>query len=246
MNSFREVWQKLNSPAAGIPFLVSGLCVAMLGAGVYDLSKQWFGEDAGGIGRIIAVALCVLILMIVWFRAALRRPVALTPQPHKAPEPRKGLIVLVGGSLTPCQFAIEHHNSTLQHCWLIYSEFSNANADALADMLAAKGAIPHLKLAADPFQARHIRDCVEEAYREAERYGLGEHDIIADFTGMPGPASIGVALASLSPNRATQYVKAVYPKDKPPYPEAVWEYLLAYEDVVPPRLVADAPDERGK
>jgi hypothetical protein len=65
--------------------------------------------------------------------------------------------------------------------------------------------------------------------------GLTEDQIISDFTGMSAPASIGMALACLSPRRALQYVPAAYDtKLNALLPHDPWEVELTYEDIGDP------------
>ena len=59
----------------------------------------------------------------------------------------------------------------------------------------------------------HIRRLMEGIYADADRNGLSEAEVIADYTGATKGMTAGILLACTKPERSLQYISQVhYPK----------------------------------
>lgn len=121
------------------------------------------------------------------------------------PIKHRGLILLVSRP-EPCKAAIDFHSSVLERCWLICSPSTLSIANEL------KQEFTKLKIA-DPIVVNDVYDPLEFFQKVKRIYsnlpqGWTGDDVIADFTGMTAQGSVGMVLASLSPEHQLQYTPA--------------------------------------
>jgi hypothetical protein len=135
---------------------------------------------------------------------------------------------------TPAELAIRHHvrMGTLRHCWLICTEQSLAEAERLVRVLVEEGVSPQifhygedwrlgvLDEAGQPMtlllptvradDPNYVRQLVEGIYRSAGRqFGLGEGELIVDYTGGTKSMTAGMILACVGPMRRLQYFSQI-------------------------------------
>lgn len=208
------------SPEALIPFIIGSLALAVAGNAVYQLLTNYFGTDYKAVTAIFFGTLLVLIT-VAWLLSSLvnrLRPASPVPN-KKAPDKRKGLIVLVSNEPT-IRKAIEWHNDTLLWCWLVCSEQSMPLASKIKADLEAQGRTAYLVLINDVLDPVECRNKVESIYTNLPP-ACTDSDVILDFTGMTVIASVGSVLACLDERRSIQYtpgvfnneLKAVQPRD---------------------------------
>jgi hypothetical protein len=146
----------------------------------------------------------------------------------------EGLIVFVSsGNNPPAKIAIEHHwqnrKGKLEHCWLISTEESLSNAVQISKdfieagvpsstfhlgneyLMANVESLKHqISLVItkqqmnDPNYIHNLINCIYED--GAEKFGMDESEIIADYTGGSKSATAGIVLAGASPHRRLQYI----------------------------------------
>ena len=146
-----------------------------------------------------------------------------------------GLIVIMSPKLTdsPAEVAIRHHlqHNCLIYCWIICTRDSWEPARQMVDRLKQEGAASvRFYYGSDPIEdvelrersltllvpdeliddPNHIRKLVEGIYADADRSGLGEADVIADYTGGTKGMTAGVLLACTKPERSLQYISQVH------------------------------------
>jgi hypothetical protein len=142
------------------------------------------------------------------------------------------------------EVAIRHHlqDHKLQHCWVICTDQSYAYAEEIQEKLIQEKLllpeqmhfqqdyklqddqgeelsllIPHESVN-DP---NYIKKLVNAIYNDAANKGLGENEIIADYTGGTKSMTAGVVLACASPGRRLQYIIQSEPNQ-------IMEVLLSY------------------
>ncbi|MBE3518902.1 MAG: hypothetical protein IMW97_01205 [Firmicutes bacterium] len=133
---------------------------------------------------------------------------------EKEATPRKGLIAILSvGAEASAEVAIKYHEKTLKHCWLLVGTSSQPQGpsqvfDAIRNKYQDTGIEFHKVDIRNPYDPAEVFRKVRDIYEEARtKYGLREHEIIADYTGGTKSMSIGLALAaSLSANRDLEYV----------------------------------------
>jgi hypothetical protein len=146
---------------------------------------------------------------------------------HREAEPVKALIAAVGlgEGETAAETSIKFHAPELQHCWLlvtkqadknfqkIYERYSNYNPGDETHEPRYPGDDGHSieiykREIKDPFDIDNVVKVVKSIYREAEEFGIPEHDILCDYTGATAIVSTGMILVTaLSENRNLQYLK---------------------------------------
>lgn len=149
-----------------------------------------------------------------------------------------GLIVVMSLKLdSPAEVAIRHHwngnHSGLKHCWIICTEKSLPFAQEMEKRFIDEGMTQFVEfyygnyilediesekpeqqlsllvpdaLLDDPDYIRKLVNCI---YADAERKGLNEADIIADYTGGTKGTTAGILLACAVPERELQYISQV-------------------------------------
>lgn len=210
----------LSAPKTLATFLLGGVALGVLGNAVYQVLTNWLTTSNWAAVRIIIGALAVL-MSAVWLlgRLAHRLHVAPPLPDKKAPEKRRGVIFLVSNEPT-IRKALDWHRETLEWCRLICSEQSLPLAGKLKAELKQRGVDAELALINDVLDPVECRNTVDLIYATLPE-GLGESEVILDFTGMTAIASVGAVLACLDEQRSIQYtpgvfdaeLKAVRPRD---------------------------------
>jgi hypothetical protein len=213
-------WVEAHSPVSKLTFQIGAL-VGLMGlilVGVYLTNlvggvKRFLGTGQVDAGEANVVPLTIgmpgLVVAVSW------RPAGST-------------------QVTPAELAIRHHLAagTLRHCWLICTEKSLAEAEQLVQKLVDEGVrrsmfyygadwalgvademgVPlTMVLAAgredDP---NYVRQVMEGIYGAAwQRFGLGEEEMIVDYTGGTKSITAGMMLACVSPGRRLQYFSQI-------------------------------------
>ncbi len=176
----------------------------------------------------------------------LSEPDSTNVAPLKATYP--GLIVLMSLNPqdSPAEVAIRHHlkNNRLKYCWVICTRDSCEPARKMIEQLKQQGAESvRFYYGGDPIENVEQRDrsltltvpddkvddpnyicnLVEGIYADADRYGLTESDVIADYTGGTKGLTVGLLLACAKPARSLQYISQVH---HPPIMEVKINYKL--------------------
>jgi hypothetical protein len=145
-----------------------------------------------------------------------------------------GLIVLMSpySENSPAEAAIRHHmqNNCLKFCWIICTNKSVEHARHMVDRLKQEGAeLVRFYYGSEPIEdvdlrdrtltllvpndlmddPNHIRKLMEGIYADAERNGLSEADVMADYTGATKGMTAGIILACTKPERSLQYISQV-------------------------------------
>lgn len=221
--TFKTGLQQLFNPQALIPFVIATIMLAILGAAIYDTLKLFFGEGRYSTFLIISLFALAAFLVTAWLfvRFVNRLKPAAPLVGKQSPDKHKGLILLVS-SEPVCRHAIKWHTPELRHCWLVCSseERSIKPGNALQKELRAGGVNARVVHIEDVYDPVEFRDRVNQIYEQLPD-DLSESDVILDFTGMTGCASVGSVLACLSDLRPIQYtpaefdaaLKAVQPRD---------------------------------
>jgi len=197
--------------------------LAFLGAGIIaSLLSNLLGLLTGNsvLMQIFFVAYLLLVLMAIYLLSLNVTPKVLVSE-DKQPAKHRGLILLVGigrpgeNPLNQSAWkAIEYHLADgqaqgLQTCWLIGSggaEGSLSVAEKLKQMCEARNVKAQVRSVEDTFGVQETYDLVMRIYRdEAPEAGLGEQEVIADFTGAVKPMSAGMILAC-GERRPMQYM----------------------------------------
>ena len=177
----------------------------------------------------------LLIFYIIKFANKWYSPATIKPQPLKATFP--GLIVVASksrpGTKSAAQAAIEEHwlngKGNLQHCWIICGGqdlldiarqilkqigFNYLNQQAIEyELKDPDNRNRILKVSLRTIKADSVDDpnttftLVNKIYAEAEREGIEESDIIADYTGGTKSMTSGMILACATPQRQLQFMK---------------------------------------
>ena len=107
--------------------------------------------------------------------------------------------------------AIRHHIPKLERCWLLYTNDSRPNKEAIEHFLAklCKGVRSEpMDPVLDPNDMSKVYKIVDRIYlKDIEAFGWDESDVIADITGGPKPMSSAVILACNCADRDMEYVE---------------------------------------
>jgi hypothetical protein len=192
---------------------------------------------------LFVLGLIYLTNFTQWVRSRLMALGLLTAEPitaNVAPLQKTypGLIVLMSPypENSPAETAIRYHMKTscLKYCWIICTNKSSEPARQMVDRLKQEGAeLVRFYYGSDPIEdvelrtrtltllvpddlmddPNHIRKLMEGIYADAERNGLSEADVIADYTGATKGMTAGILLACTKPERSLQYISQVdYPQ----------------------------------
>ncbi|MGH9767091.1 MAG: CRISPR-associated protein [Blastocatellia bacterium] len=209
--SYSSAWQLLFSPDAIIPFLLGSLMMAVAGNAIYELLTNLLGTSNKAIVGIGISALMVLggaVVALKHFAKQFQTTPTLIGK--KPPDPRKGLILLVSEEET-CRKAIDWHRDRLAHCWLLYSTKSKSQdtAERLRQELAGTGVRAEMIFISGVYDPLEFKQKVDSIYAALPE-GFVESDVILDFTGMTGCASVGSVIACLDEQRPKQYTPGHY------------------------------------
>ncbi len=192
-----------------MPFLLGSLMMAVAGNALYELLTNLLGTSNKAVIGIGISALLVLGGAVVALKHFVRQlQTAPTLIGKRSPEPRKGLILMVS-EMETCRKAIAWHREKLKRCWLFYSSRSQDTAEKLRQELAEAGVKGEMLFIADVFDPLEFKQKVENVYAALPE-GFAESDVILDFTGMTGCASVGSVVACLAPHRPKQYTPGQY------------------------------------
>jgi hypothetical protein len=138
----------------------------------------------------------------------------------KIPITCRGLILMVSTSSTAeeaCRKAIAYHENKLDKLWLVASTFSLNQTEGslpLAKKLQSE-ICANLGISVDiiPLSETDIFDPLEVKHKIERIFDTlpinwQPSDVIGDYTGMPAPASIGMAFGCLNKGARLQYVPA--------------------------------------
>lgn len=212
MRYFWRAWARIFSTETLIPFLLSAVCLSVLGNAVTQLLNNWLGTSSRaaiqiviGTGLVLCLAAAALALALARQRPA---PVDLGKE---LPRSRRGLILLVSKPEVPRK-AMKHHIPMLECCWLICSRESHAVAEKLKEEFADRVKKIEIVFVNDVNDPLAFSEQVNLIYGHLPS-GWREDDVIADYTGMTAHGSVGMALACISPQRPMQYTPAIYSKE---------------------------------
>lgn len=192
-----------------VPFILGSLALGVLSNAAFTALTNQFGTATSDLLLIGGGSLVILAAAVVFVRWWVGREAAAPlPPGKKSPAKHRGLILLVSRNEPVCRKAIDHHSGRLERVWLICSAETLTNANGLLAEYPA--------LAADkPVVVNDVYD-VTEVYEEVNKVyehlpiGWRAGEVIADFTGMTAPASVGLVLACVSSDRPVQYVPGRY------------------------------------
>ncbi len=183
-------------------------------SGWLELLQDWVSW-AIGLG---VPAVLVAVILSPWFSRVwpLRRP---EPVPTVFPKARacKGLVVIVspGAGSGSARAAVEYHLAGgLEQVWLVYSDASAGEAEALREELSRKPQLTASRVLPVPFSnsgfqdPEQVRAGIEEGVYGRLPEGMEAGDVILDLTGGPKTASVGAFLAGLPPGRRLEVVRA--------------------------------------
>jgi len=212
MNPFtKRLSEAFQRTLAEVPWfgpVISAVLVAMLVNLLTDTLVAY-------IGTLFAwVILFVLVILIIMFFYAYdtgqrRRRHNLGPVkdlPH--PACQRGLIFMFSNEAT-LREAIQYHQPRLEHCWLLVTQQTQAEADRLKGQFSGVNFddvfIPGLYNTQACYQA--VRDIYQ---REAPRLGFMPGEIVADITGGTKPMTVGMLLACMEGGYPIEHVPAQY------------------------------------
>lgn len=209
--NFSQAAKIFFNPETLVPFLVGAIFLSVLGNSITQVLYNSFGTSTTSVLKIALGAVCIFVLSVLLFAKGLSRLNSPEVKLDKLPPVKhRGLILLVS-KLEPCQKAIEYHQPVLERCWLICSTQSLELAQQLQrDYLKLKISDPIV--INDVYDPLEFYKCVKKIYASLPKDWTGQ-DIIADFTGMTAHASVGMVLASLSPQYQLEYTPAESNKD---------------------------------
>jgi hypothetical protein len=210
---FDQVARVFFSPETFLPFMIGAIFLAVLGDAVSQILSKLVGESVEAYFSI-ALGSVLIFGVMVWLLGKILDKQLQSPQLNLDKQPpikHRGLILLVSRP-EPCKAAIDFHSSVLERCWLICSPSTLPIANEL------KQEFTKLKIA-DPIVVNDVYDPLEFFQKVKRIYsnlpqGWTGDDVIADFTGMTAQGSVGMVLASLSPEHQLQYTPAEFKEGK--------------------------------
>lgn len=135
---------------------------------------------------------------------------------EKHPTPRKGLIWMVTPAPT-VRHAIEYHQATLQHVWLIVTPEMREHAHNLQRFLEEHSIEAHIVKLEQAYNAKECYDFVRWVIEtDAPAVGFTRADIIADITGGTKPMTAGMVLACNDRAVAIEHVPTQFSLDNQP------------------------------
>ncbi|PKO20835.1 MAG: hypothetical protein CVU38_18010 [Chloroflexi bacterium HGW-Chloroflexi-1] len=137
---------------------------------------------------------------------------------QRAPEPHRGLIVMVTRAPTARQ-AVDYHRERLQHLWIIMTPEMRELAGALSKHAETLHVTCHLLELQNELDATGCYGVVRDVFQvHGPRYGLAPGEIIADLTGGTKLMTAGMVLACGDLNQALQFVPTQYVGSEPTVP----------------------------
>ncbi len=204
-------WALLFSPDMLIPFIFGGIALSVLGNAIFMLLTNWLSTNSSALIRI-SLGAFLFIIMSGWVlrKFLYRRQLVNFSIGKKAPDKRKGLILLVSNILT-ARKAIELHKDLLTKCWLVCSYTSEKIGEELKSEFNNELLEFEIITIGDleVFDPLILRNIVDRIYSNLPEFFI-ENDVILDFTGMTAVASVGSVLACVGKNRPMQYIPAPY------------------------------------
>jgi hypothetical protein len=197
------------------PFILGSIFLSVVGNSATQLLFNTFGTSTLSVLGIGLGAVLIFFLSMWLIAQRLNRPTVEVNQQRQAPQRKKGLILLVSRQ-EPCEKAIEYHAGTeadpgdLRKCWLIGSTQGQSRdcVGTLQKMLKDRGIdVIVSQPVADVFDPRMVYQEVLAIYRNIPNTWQVE-DVIADFTGMTAPSSVGMVLACMSVGGELEYTPA--------------------------------------
>ena len=202
-----ERFKGLFDPERSIPlFLLGTATVTLLIQVAYDYANEP-GVWQGGYWLALLALLATTGSLIWSWR---QRPGRIDIREKQQPRPRRGLILLAGPTKASNPAGLDHHLSSLTHCWILATPESAETAAALFGEYGRQVEIrfgPDYIVDAEEFEPAYAitRRILRQ---EAPEAGLGPTDIIADITGGTKPMTAGMAMACIACKTPMQYIKA--------------------------------------
>lgn len=183
--------------------------MAVAGNALYGLLTNMLGTSNKSIIGIGISALLVLGGAVMALKYIIKQfHIAPALSGKRPPTPRKGLILMVS-EIETCRKAIDWHRDELKHCWLLYSAKTQDTAEKLRQESDETGVKTEMMFISDVYDPLEFKQKVESIYA-APPERLVESDVILDFTGMTGCASVGGVIACLDEQRPKQYTPGQY------------------------------------
>ncbi len=165
-----------------------------------------------GTGIVVLLAAATIGFIILYDRQRLRQQTGqIEVTEVGAPEPHRGLILLVSAQEATAPDSIRFHGETLTHCWLIATVDSLPVAQKLAQQFKRPGlqfywGEPNYRV--DPDRLQSTYDVVVRILeQESAQVQLTATELIADITGGLKPMTAGMTLACLARQQEMVYMK---------------------------------------
>lgn len=216
-----ELFLKLLDPNRSIlGFIIGTACLAALVQWLFNAAKYFSAGDADlqfkfeGFIFLASFFLAAFIVVRDYLRLRQRRLGQITTREH-IPQPRQGLILLVGPLPATSPASIDLHLPRLKHCWLLTTKGSLKTARQIARRYSRKQIDFHMgpSYEVDLDRIQSTYDVVVRILdHEASSFGLDKAEVISDITGGVKVMTAGMTLACLARNAEMVYMKK--PRDK--------------------------------
>lgn len=224
--------------------VVYSLPATVVASAISSALVMWLtGSPTDKVMSVFVPTGAIFLLLWLWnARPWSNRAIIAIPY-EKEPSPAKAVVAMVskGGGSQTAVTAVGFHKETLEHVWLITTPAGEADAGGVSSQIRAlkPGVEIHpLTLLEDTHTIAEVKPKVEEIRRAAlKQRGIGERDVICDFTGLTKQASAGMVLACARRSARLQYIRAKYDDAGRPIPPGTpVEVEVAYQ-------IAAEPDE---
>lgn len=205
--NFSRTAQLFFNPETLLPFFVGSIFLAVLGNAITQILFNILGTATIAAVGIAIGSILIFAASVFFFARGLDRIDIQTLPNTRKPKQYPGLILLVSRE-EPCRAAIQYHLPQLKYCWLLCSAKSSTLAETIEQDFADQPQIQFkLVLVSNIYDPLDYYEQVSKIYADLPP-DITAQNIVADYTGMTAHGSVGVVLASLSPNSPLQYTPA--------------------------------------
>jgi hypothetical protein len=194
------------SPETLLPFLMGSVFLAVLGNAVWQILLNLLGTTTFAVAQIALGSILIFLLSVLLFARGLKHLESDTLPNARIPRQHPGLILLVSRE-QPCRIAIQYHLPTLNQCWLLCSHETRSIATTITQEFTAQSIQFTTLIVNNIYDPLEYYQQIKRIYDHLPK-GWTVKDVIADYTGMTAHGSVGMVLASLSPNAPLQYTPA--------------------------------------
>lgn len=215
MKSFLSSWlcNPFRRAMRDLPWFGPAVSAVLIALTVNVLTETLTALGGPKLGWAAVLILFLTAFGVVYFydRVQRRKEARIQPVDIDPPPPMPGLIFL-GFRKETLEAALEHHQGTLKHCWLLTTPEVQENASHFVSQHPQYRF--HLEAVSNAYSTEECYQVVRRIYQTCEQEArIPPGQVISDITGGTKPMTAGMVMACLEGGYPMEHIAARYGKD---------------------------------